>query len=66
MKIIVEVTDDELKEMNVNPEQLKEKLYQQLDDATLERYLPAIFLVGYNIEVIANEAIKRYIQENEK
>jgi hypothetical protein len=52
MKIIVEVSNPELAEMEVNADELKARMYQQLDEATIGQYFPAISLTGYDIEVI--------------
>jgi hypothetical protein len=52
VKIIVEVSNDELNEMHINADEIKEYMYRQLDEATMNGYSSAVCLVGYNIEVI--------------
>lgn len=51
MRIKIEVTHTELREMNVSRDRLRAALYDQLDDAKLTSGKRAVELVGYDIEI---------------
>lgn len=60
MEIIVKVTAEELDEMGVSQDELKTKLYEQLEEAILPGNMKSLSLAGYNLTVeIPSKTVKK-------
>jgi len=58
MEIIVKVSGDELREMNLSVDELKDKMYAQLDEAIMPGEEKSLSLSGYSITVDVSPKIQ--------